>query len=309
MSGGSWQTVLGIGVLGVSACGAVAAAPSPAQGAPGLTLTLLDPGQEPREALVYDIEPGSHETMTLTMDLDQSFEMDGAIMQRMVMPRMVMQIDFDADEEPAAGTIGAGFRFTGLELQQREGVPPGLIDAVRPQLAGFDTVSGRLVTLSSGRLVEMEILENPATPASVRESLDQTVNALRNAVSPFPTEAVGVGARWRTDMTIPFPGFVMTQSLTYTLEKIEGDLVTLAVDVAQGQPGLQQMHDVEDEWENTISQLRGVGSGRVVLSRRHLAPVHSEITAENTVVVDSAMGEKKSQTVVKTKTHVLTTGG
>jgi hypothetical protein len=279
------------------------------------SITVLDAGAEPRREFRYDLDPSQEELMVMRMDVDQTITADGVMAREMVLPTMVMEIDLetaqiaDGSGDKPEGTIDAEFQFASFTAEDRQGSPPGLGAMLSQNLQGFTTVSGGLTLRPTGRLTQLRIDNNADTPPAVQQSLSQTINALRGAFAPFPDEAVGVGATWRLDMVIPFPQFTMSQRVDYTLSKVEGDVVTLNMKIQQSTPDDQEIEDVEGEWDNTVAEAGGTGTGKVVIDLNRLAPITSEMETDNRVVVDSTQaGGKTAQTVVESKTRVETTG-
>jgi len=277
-------------------------------------ITVLEPGAEPRREFRYDLEAGQTEAMVMRMAVDQSIAADGVMGREMTLPTMVMELDLETTElatgegEKPEGTIEATFEFVSLSASDREGSPEGSAEMITEALGGYTTVSGGLTLEPTGRLTQLRIDANPETPPAVQQSLMQTVAALRNVFTPFPDEAVGVGAQWRIDMVIPFPSFTMAQRIEYTLEEIDGDVVTLSMEVSQGAPGEQTIEDTRGEWESEVAEISGGGEGSVVIDLKRLAPVESDLTISSRVVVNSTQGDRTAQTVVQSATRVATTG-
>ena len=279
------------------------------------SIAVLDPGAEPRREFRYDLEPKAQERMVMRMDVDQTITADGVMAREIVLPTMVMEIDIQTEQvtdgsgDAPEGTIDAEFRFASFTARDRPSSPPGLGDVLSQNLQGFTTVSGGLTLAHTGRLTQLRIDNNPRTPPAVQQSLAQTINALRGVFTPFPEEAIGLGATWRLDMVIPFPQFTMSQRVEYRLSKIDDDVVTLNMTIQQSTPDEQEIEDVDGEWENTVAEAGGTGAGKVVIDLNRLAPITSEMETDNRVVVDSTQaGGKTAQTVVKSKTRVETTG-
>ena len=284
----------------------LALAPAGAQPGDGFVLELQDRGQDPRRPLELDLAGGS-EAMTLSITLDQKFSMDGALVREMKLPVMILDVALEIAPEPGDdGARLAAFTFGDLSFEPREGVPPEVIPMLEQGLAGYDQARGEMRVMPSGRPTSIEITNADELPAGVRQSLDQTLSALRNSFAVLPDEPVGLGAQWTALTTVEFPQFTMRQGVRYTLTDVDGDLVTLHVDLKQTTPKNQSLEDAEGEWENTLTESVGAGEGTVVLSLRRLAPVRTDMTIENRVEIDSVKGDRQSVTSVESTTRILT---
>jgi len=277
-----------------------------AQPQTGFKLELVRPGNQPRQPLELDLAGGA-ESMTISISLDQNFSMDGAMVREVVLPEMVLDVQLEVAPEPGEdGARLAAFTFGDLRFEPREGVPDELIPMLNQNLSGYDQAEGEMRILPNGRPASIEITNARDLPPAVRQSLDQTLSALRNSFAVLPSEPVGVGAQWRAVTTVDFPQFTMTQTVQYTLTAIDGDLVTLHVDMAQTTPKNQSIDDTESEWENTLTESSGAGEGDVVLSLRKLAPVRTDMTIKNNVEIDSVKGDRQSMTAVTSTTRIVT---
>ena len=96
----------------------------------------------------------------------------------------------------------------------------------------------------------------------------------------------------------------------YNLRSVEGDVVTLDVQIGQTAPAGSAIEDTEGGWENTVSEAMGGGEGVVVLSLKRIAPVRTDVTVGNRVVIDSTPvgGGSASQTAMDSSVRVVTEG-
>jgi len=302
------RTVRSLAVLAapVLALGVLVPAAGAQQTRSGYEFELNDRGQDPRRTLELDLAGGS-ESMTLSITLDQKFSMDGALVREVALPVMVLDVELEIAPEPGDdGARLAAFTFGDLSFRPREGVPAELIPMLEQSLAGYDQVKGEMRVMPNGRPASIQVTNAADLTDGVRQSLDQTLNALRNSFAVFPDEPVGLGAQWTAVTTVEFPQFTMQQGSRYTLTEIDGDLVTLHVDMKQATPKNQSIDDAEGEWENTLTESAGAGEGTIILSLRSLAPVRTDVTFENRVEIDSVKGNRQSVTAVESTTKILT---
>ena len=280
--------------------------PAPRFGA--VDLEILDHGQKPRVLLAFDAKPGGRESMVMELDIDQTQVLDDLIVQQVVLPTMVFEMIFEHDEEQAAGSISSSFGVVSTDLAMREGVPPGVIDAIRPGFAGMVGLRGRQVVLTNGRVVEAEIHDNPALPAEIAQSMDQMVDSMKNVQIPFPLEPVGVGAMWDVSSTIPLQAMTIEQVTSYTVTAIDGDRITFDITVMQDAAEGQKVNDVEGAWESTIKSYTGVGFGEAVFSLSQITPVRSTVTLDNHLEIEAVQGERKAVSLMSSLTEIRITG-
>ncbi len=269
----------------------------------GPTVTLLDPGAEPRSPLRFDLPAGtSSMTTTQTQQIDQTFNGDAQPTAAFGF-LFVMQIDTVATAE--------GYEVTSTVTSAGSG--PGTaadvaaaLDESLAALVGFRSVSliddrGRIL---SAEIDEASLAGAPAEVADIMRQLGES----NQVAAPLPDEAVGVGARWQVEQRLELNGIALVQTTEYTLTAIDGPVLTIEVSGSQTPiettvelPGLEGV-DVEIlEWTTSTT-------GSLIIDLASVVPTSSAVSDVFQVLDVGGEGEL-SQTILSTIEIAPTTAG
>src|SRR5690606_31142362 len=113
--------------------------------------------------------------------------------------------------------------------------------------------------------------------------------AMQQISTPLPEEPVGVGGRWEQTSTLVQQGIEVRQRATYELKKIEGDRVTIAVELSQTAP--KQRVAAPGDVKLDLLSLKADGKGTIEMLLTRLAPIRSDLDITSAV----EMGMPKNQ--------------
>lgn len=205
-----------VAVLGLASCGD-GGANGPSR--PGLTLTLRDPGAEPRLPLRYALEAGAKRSYRMTQ---------------------VATMSMGALPKPVTTTSSSSLELEVLSVRPDGGADVRCVasaSTVESSLVGSaQTVPGsrvRGVLTPRGEFRDFELEFDAAdADAATRRTLDRTAPALKEAFEKMgvmlPDAPVGVGARWAMSGTVTSMGLSFDTHADVTLEARDGDVVRLA---------------------------------------------------------------------------------
>jgi hypothetical protein len=94
---------------------------------------------------------------------------------------------------------------------------------------------------------------------------------IRNLAPVFPTEPVGVGARWEVSEGTGMIGVRLTHTTTYEVESIEGDAVQLKIYIAQT-AAEQEMSVMGGQFQARLLSLYATGRTRTTADLGSLYP-------------------------------------
>ena len=179
---------------------------------------LLSPGTAPRRVLRLELTPGVT-TVAMTTDIDLTQRAAGTTtkvpspaVRQVVAFRVGTFTDGVADVSFAirsSAVVRANTDLTDAEVTS--------IDEAYATLAGIGG-TGRIDT--QGHLTGFRYQIPPGASPTVRTYLTTVQDQFQDLSVPLPTEAVGVGARWRSTRTLVSSGVNVTQETTYTLTSL-----------------------------------------------------------------------------------------
>lgn len=266
---------------------ASAHSPTPVAVAPP-TITLLDPGAEPRQALRFRIAPDLRQSVQFRMVMTTSMSMSGAEAPETRMPAVVMTMNVAVKSVADDGDVNYEMTVTDAKVEAGPGDPEELVKALRESikpvkgLRGVCTVSNRGITRSAS----IELPGDAANPAALqgfREQLDQAMFSL-------PEEPIGKGARWTVESDGVTQAIRLKQKTTYTLTGIQGDTASFEVVIAQT-AGEQELKspDMPPGASVTLRSLNSEGSGSIETVLTRLIPQRSQAKLKS--VMDAVIGQ------------------
>ncbi len=191
-------------------------------------ITVLDAGTAPRQALRFRLVKGDSESGAARQSITMNMEMGGMAMPAQSLPATIANMQYTVGEVAANGTAAITAEFVSMDIDDN-GADPMLVSAMRPQLAGMNGMKMRYSISPTGGVSNMQFDGgNPEMMQALGSlgSMDQT------GVT-FPTEPVGVGARWKAARPVTQNGLTIQQDVEYVVKSLSADSVVLDMMLAQ----------------------------------------------------------------------------
>ncbi len=260
--------VLGAGQFGYGQ-DTQATAPSAATMPAKTTVTVLERGDEPRQALRYDFQVGSKETMVMQMDAQISLDVNDRH-SNVDMPPMRIIAEVRAEKLTEQGDLQQSFEFTDAKVLDRPSDSKQLVESVRSQLENLKGLKGSGVLTPRGELLKAEFeLPKEASP-QLRKQLQRVKQTMSQMSVLLPQEPVGEGARWQVKTPIKSGQMEVLQTVTYTLRELKKDSVTLDMTFKQEAPE-QVIGEVNGQPLKLLS-LKSEGTGETQVTFDRMVP-------------------------------------
>ena len=270
----------------------VAAASSPAAS----EVELIDGGREPRRELRYDFADPQPESMV--MDMDMRMKIDAG--ERVVdvdLPTMRMRVSLDEMRTTDEGNLRYRFELDEAEVLEEEGGDPRVARAMREGLAKARGMGGSETVTPRGRKMQIEVNVPEGVDQRVRQQVEQLQKAMEQVPPPLPREAVGPGAKWRTEVDLENVTPRLRQTATYTLERFDGDAFVLRLHIQQDAP--RQTIEAASGQKVELTSLDGRGMATLVVHPDRLVPQRARIHLDMSMkmAVEGAAGGEMSTDV------------
>jgi hypothetical protein len=195
-------------------------------------IRLLDPGAEPRIAAAYSFTKGTAKPLQMAMDVEMGMEAGELKVPPSKMPRMLLVFDFKSGDKsgtewPIEGTL------TKISLDPQGPQQEQVAGLLRPQLGAVQGLGMSYFLDERGRTREVKVKLPPTLPPIADQMMSGLTQSVESMTSPLPEEAVGVGAKWEVMARIVANGADLLQVTTYTLEKRDGQVLSLDTVVRQ----------------------------------------------------------------------------
>lgn len=251
-------------------------------------VTVEDQGSGERVKFLLDVEEGHSETSVMT--LDQKIDAGQVVDAPPIELTLTNEVTGVSDDEVEVLTTYDEARVT-------EPDDPSA-SAVQSALDGITGLSSTSTFSRSGELLDSELDIPDGLTGAARQTVEQIGDQSQSLTVAFPTEELGVGARWTATSALELNGVTVQQTTTYELTALDGDDYEIAVEVTQEfEKGKAEGFDVESG--------EGSTSGTISGTIGNISPSEARSTGSNRISV-SAGGQ--SQTVTTdTDLTVITT--
>ncbi|MFW6869310.1 hypothetical protein ACOACQ_18115 [Nocardioides sp. CPCC 206347] len=215
-----------VAVLALSACNdaespsadpsapTTATGDAPAPVAPAV-VTLVEPGAAPRRVVALDVEEGHMETSTL--ELTSTTSVDFMSSPPITVPMTIPFTSTVADVTDDGVTVEVVY---GKATVAGGGLRKDALDQARKALGYLDGVTARVGYDRSGAVTSRDVEVGDDAPDVVGRILEDVVSQGSALAVAFPTEEIGVGARWKVASAISVGGSKVGVVSTYRLTEL-----------------------------------------------------------------------------------------
>jgi len=250
---------------------------------------LLDPGSEPRVATSYAISKGAAKPLQMGMDLEMAMEAGGMKLPPTKMPRMLLVFNFNAGDRAGTEWPIDG-KLSKISVESNGGPQDQIATALRPQLGQLEGIGVNYFVDEKGRIRDVKVTIPESLPAMAGQMMSGMTQSVESMISPLPTEAIGVGAKWEVLARLMANGADILQVSTYTLEKRDGNVLSLDSVVKQfaakdvvNPPGMPPGASAR------LLSYKSVGGGKPVFEMSDIAPKSGSMTLNSSMAIELKM--------------------
>ena len=197
------------------------------------TLRVIQAGEPPLGSLRLEAQVGKKETLEFTVSTSAEQTLSGKPIAQRAMPTIKMTLETEVTKVDDDGNITFEFEYTNARLRDEAGVAPADLSRMRQTMNLLVGLRGSGVTSDRGliRKINMQI------PRSAGPVVQQQVGGLKQLLkqmfTPFPLNAVGVGAQWEVSEIVKASGIIANQRRIFTVTGVSSDSIDLDVRVIQ----------------------------------------------------------------------------
>jgi uncharacterized protein DUF6263 len=253
-----------------------------------IRVQLIDPGKAPRSALRFHLTKGTVTNATMTMNFAISLETNGQAIPTGSVPPITLTMRTEVvDVTPQSATIDFSYRDATVGSGGNAAAAAAMKESVRKIIG----IKGRMIVDDTGRMLSFGVQAPAGADAQLQKLLDQIQQQATNLAIPFPEEAVGAGARWRTTTSLHLQGVKASVNLTYTLEQLTGGVAELNIKADEVVP--DQNADIPGLPPGVTAKvlathIKGGGLGEVDLAQ--ILPTSFDQAGSGTITVDVSQG-------------------
>ncbi|MGB3494470.1 MAG: hypothetical protein WBA57_17210 [Elainellaceae cyanobacterium] len=268
---------------------------------PSAEPVVLNAGAEPRQMLRMTPTVGAEQRTIMDMTTEVAIAIDGLSQPSFTAPGTRLVMDSVVTDIDDAGLITLDFAYSDVQMNGDPGLPPQVMELMRSQISSMIGTTGTIVVDDQGATQSFTLVAPANAEPMVRASMEQMAQSFQQISSPFPAEAVGVGAVWQVPQEIVINGSAINSLATFELVEIEGDRIQLAVSIEQtGNISISDMLPIPDSVSVSDQSLTSTGAGRTFIDLNQMMPLGSDLTVNTqstTTVTESGISATLSADV------------
>ena len=229
-------------------------------------LTVIEKGAKPRVKLELRPEVPSSQTIDFTMATTM-----GGAMPAVSVPPIRMGMRLDAQEQDGDRTRYT-YEVTEVEIVGATDMGPALEEALAPMVG----INGSAWVDTAGATSGMTTNFPPGVPPQMQSEFAKN---LELTTIVFPSQKVGVGAKWKTDQDITRDGMMLHQTAAWTLVSVEGSKAVFDVAIQQSAPTQNlELAELPPGATMELTSLSSKGAGRTEIDLTKVSPVSSNMS-------------------------------
>jgi hypothetical protein len=258
----------------------------------GVTVKLLQPGAEPRQALRLHPKAGDKRSSTMTMKMTMGMGPAG----EMKMPEMKIPVDITIKSVSPEGDITYDMVMGQAQVADSADPTAAMMKESLGKLGGetgTSTITSRGLTKSTKMNIPKDA--NPQT----RQTMEQMQESLGNVVFMLPDEAVGAGAKWEIKQTIKQQNMTISQATAYELVSVEGDVAKVKSTVSQSAANQKIESPAMPGMKVDLNKLTGTGTGNMTFDLGQIMPTQGTTDMQTEISMGINMGGQKQNMDMK----------
>jgi hypothetical protein len=151
--------------------------------------------------------------------------------------------------------------------------PPELVKARRSQVKKLVGLRGSMIVDNQGNTKQANFNTPETLDPNTKKMVEQMVTSLKQLSSPVPSEAVGVGAKWKIP-SVTANGMTMNENSTYELVDLKDNVASLQVTMEQ-QAGEQKINPqgLPPGASIDLKSMNSQGNGKRKLALNKVMPI------------------------------------
>jgi hypothetical protein len=264
------------------------------------TVRLISAGKSPRSKLRVAVAEGAQVQGTMVMSESIVQSVGGKQINSVNTPPITVGIHVLAGTPSKAGQTPISYGYSNVSVVDDGSLSQAQLSQFQAAVAPLGSLTATGTLTSRNQVLDSKVSGTSALDPTVARLVSQLSNQLGAISTPFPREAVGIGARWQGTSLVHVSGITLRQVTEYTLRQRTGSQFVVAITTTQTAP--RQRADIPGVPKGTKvevvkSNVSGSGSATQDLTRPML-PIASETRVSGTQVL-AVNGQGQHATLVQ----------
>ncbi len=266
-----------------------------ATASPAPTVKLISAGAEPRKELRIRSKVGDKQNLEFTTKM----AMDMGTGQTMKMPATKMTLEVTVQNVSAEGDISYDAIIGDVTVLDEPGVLPQVAESMKASLNGMKGLSMKGVMSDHGVTKSFDIKIPAGVAPQMRQAMEQMKESLANISTPFPDEAIGIGAEWEFKLPIKSQGMKIDQVTIYQLISTKENGANVASKITQNAANQKITNPAMPQMKIDLIQLTSEGSGNVTFDLTKPLPVSGTMKSSTASAMGMNIGGKVQEMNMK----------
>ncbi|HIK33794.1 MAG TPA: hypothetical protein IGS17_04665 [Oscillatoriales cyanobacterium M59_W2019_021] len=220
-------------------------------------------------------------------------------------PASILTFESEITQVDDNGDIHFQMSCTDAEVGDSTNAPPEVRQVLEAQMQNLVGLGGTMVMDSRGNVKESNFSLPETADPTMREHFDRVSQSIDRLSTPFPEEAVGMGARWQIDHALKVNGIELTQTAIYELVSLDNNVATLNMTVEQQAPPQQlESPGLPPGATVTLNSMQARGEGQVTIRLDRLMPEIGTMSLQSNTDM-SIVPEGMAQAMPMTSTTMM----
>ena len=264
---------------------------------------LLNAGSQPRQQLRLTPTVNAKETATMTLNMNLGMSIANNPMPTVKLPGIVMTMETLVNKVDSNGDIHAQFKYTDADVVPDKAVPQAVINSVRTNIKKLIGTNGSFIIDNRGQSKGSSFGLPQQLDGSTKKMIEQISNSLNQISSPVPSEAVGIGAKWRHSASLNLSGMNLIQTTTYQLVDLKDNVATIKVNVQQhADPQKLTLAGLPANANLTLKSYNSQGQGQVKMQLNRMMPIQSTVSIRSNTDTNMSMPATSGTNAAKVET-------
>jgi hypothetical protein len=216
-----------------------------------------------------------------------STERDGTRDSDVVLPSVRVTIAIEPASQSPAGDLRYGWRVLSARVVDDPDAAAFVVDGLRREVGAIAYLAGEATVDRCGLARDVTVRgDAEVDPADTPQMVEQIRQTLRDLAAPFPTDEIGVGARWRKVSEIEANDVRLEQDETLTLVEARGGHGIVEDEFTQRERGPSLGNPASD---GGASSMLATGRSRTRFDLERLVP-RTTFDGTTEVVTDGPQG-------------------
>lgn len=196
-------------------------------------LKIIDLGVEPRKQLNFHLVNSTQQRAIMLMEMELIISVNGESFPSSKIPTVEMTIDTKVNKVDTNGDIYIDYVYSSADIINEPNLSPFIISEMQSTVSELVGLRGTTILDKQGNVKQDDYNFPEKINPYTREYIKQFSEMFSQLSVPFPSEKIGIGAKWEIVEPATVNGISFNMITSYELVSRRDNIINLAVSVRQ----------------------------------------------------------------------------